>query len=225
MRFASTDIRSAGRAGPTRAASVVSRRYISIPEAAEYLGVSTKFVRNLIMEGEIKGYRIGSYGRHRTLRVDLDEIDEKLMQPVGPYWNDPSAKPRKRTNNNPVPDRSVAIGRIDPLDETYYRFCTSGHQAIGDHTPGGVGACHARAWVNIPGRVKPRHRTMQMQKVRRGHQTAQAEAQETSEVTMKWYQKAIQAANRIDPAHTSPWKLASTYALLSIAESLGPSHR
>jgi hypothetical protein len=38
---------------------------------------------------------------------------------------------------------------------------------------------------------------------------------------MEWYKKAIQAANRIDPAHTSPWKLASTYALLSIAESLG----
>jgi predicted DNA-binding transcriptional regulator AlpA len=44
---------------------------------------------------------------------------------------------------------------------------------------------------------------------------------------MQWYQKALQAANRIDPAHTSPWKLASTYALLSIAESLGsgrPTH-
>ena len=40
-------------------------------------------------------------------------------------------------------------------------------------------------------------------------------------MSMDWYQKAIQAANRIDPAHTSPWKLASTYALLSIAESLG----
>jgi len=39
-------------------------------------------------------------------------------------------------------------------------------------------------------------------------------------VSMDWYQKATQAANRIDPAHTSPWKLASTYALLSIAESL-----
>jgi predicted DNA-binding transcriptional regulator AlpA len=39
-------------------------------------------------------------------------------------------------------------------------------------------------------------------------------------VTMEWYKKALQAANRIDPAHTSPWKLASTYALLSIAESL-----
>ena len=35
-----------------------------------------------------------------------------------------------------------------------------------------------------------------------------------------WYEKAVQAAGRIEPAHTSPWKLASTYALLSIAESL-----
>src|ERR1700758_822760 len=37
---------------------------------------------------------------------------------------------------------------------------------------------------------------------------------------MEWYKKAVRAANRIDPAHTTPWKLASTYALLSIAESL-----
>lgn len=46
-------------------------------------------------------------------------------------------------------------------------------------------------------------------------------------MSMEWYHKAVQAANRIDPAHTSPWKLASTYALLSIAESLGsgrPTH-
>jgi DNA-binding transcriptional MerR regulator len=35
-----------------------------------------------------------------------------------------------------------------------------------------------------------------------------------------WYAKAVEAAGRIEPAHTSPWKLASTYALLSIAESL-----
>jgi excisionase family DNA binding protein len=46
----------------------VSRRYISIPEAAEYLGISTEFVRSLITEGEIKGYRIGSYARHRRPR-------------------------------------------------------------------------------------------------------------------------------------------------------------
>lgn len=44
---------------------------------------------------------------------------------------------------------------------------------------------------------------------------------------MEWYKRAIQAANRIEPAHISPWKLAITYAVLSIAESLGlgwPTH-
>jgi DNA-binding transcriptional MerR regulator len=35
-----------------------------------------------------------------------------------------------------------------------------------------------------------------------------------------WYGKAVEAAQRMEPAHVSPWKLASTYALLSIAESL-----
>lgn len=43
---------------------------------------------------------------------------------------------------------------------------------------------------------------------------------ETGGAGMNWYEKAILAANRIDPGHTSPWKLASTYALLSIAQSL-----
>jgi DNA-binding transcriptional MerR regulator len=38
--------------------------------------------------------------------------------------------------------------------------------------------------------------------------------------TTGWCEKAVQAAGRIEPAHTSPWKLASTYALVSIAESL-----
>ena len=37
---------------------------------------------------------------------------------------------------------------------------------------------------------------------------------------MNWYEKAVQAANRIDAARAKPWKLATIYALLSIAESL-----
>jgi excisionase family DNA binding protein len=44
--------------------------------------------------------------------------------------------------------------------------------------------------------------------------------QPTLSWTTGWYEKAVEAAGRIEPAHTSPWKLASTYALLSIAESL-----
>ncbi|MGB8390722.1 helix-turn-helix domain-containing protein [Mycobacterium sp.] len=43
---------------------------------------------------------------------------------------------------------------------------------------------------------------------------------ESTWTTTAWYEKAVEAAGRIQPAHTSPWKLASTYALLSIAESL-----
>jgi excisionase family DNA binding protein len=35
-----------------------------------------------------------------------------------------------------------------------------------------------------------------------------------------WFDKAVEAADRIATAHTAPWKLASTYALLAIAETL-----
>ena len=35
-----------------------------------------------------------------------------------------------------------------------------------------------------------------------------------------WLAKAVEAAERIDPAHTAPWKLASAFALLAIAEAL-----
>jgi DNA-binding transcriptional MerR regulator len=42
----------------------------------------------------------------------------------------------------------------------------------------------------------------------------------STSTTTVWYEKAVEAAGRIEPAHTSPWKLASTDALLSIAESL-----
>jgi DNA-binding transcriptional MerR regulator len=43
---------------------------------------------------------------------------------------------------------------------------------------------------------------------------------ESASTTTRWYEKAVEAAGRIEPAHPSPWKLATTYALLSIAESL-----
>jgi DNA-binding transcriptional MerR regulator len=38
--------------------------------------------------------------------------------------------------------------------------------------------------------------------------------------TSGWFQKAVEAADRIEATHTAPWKLASTYALLAIAEAL-----
>ena len=48
---------------------------------------------------------------------------------------------------------------------------------------------------------------------------------ESTSTTTGWYEKAVEAARRIEPAHTSPWKLASTHALLSIAESLVTQHQ
>ena len=42
----------------------------------------------------------------------------------------------------------------------------------------------------------------------------------TTRPQTSWYAKAIDAAASIDVAHTTPWKLASTYALLAIAENL-----
>jgi predicted DNA-binding transcriptional regulator AlpA len=35
-----------------------------------------------------------------------------------------------------------------------------------------------------------------------------------------WFKKAVETADRIEAAHTAPWKLASTYALLAIAEAV-----
>jgi excisionase family DNA binding protein len=56
------------------------RRYITITEAAEYLQISDRTVRRLIADTELTGYRMGR--SRRVIRVDLNEIDEQLMQPL-----------------------------------------------------------------------------------------------------------------------------------------------
>lgn len=55
------------------------RRYGSIPDAAEYLGVHPATVRQMIADGRLTGYRSGP----KLIRVDLNEIDDKLMKPFG----------------------------------------------------------------------------------------------------------------------------------------------
>ena len=47
------------------------RQPVSIAEAAEYLGVSTKTIRRYIAAGRLTGYRTGP----RLLRVDHNELD------------------------------------------------------------------------------------------------------------------------------------------------------
>ncbi|MGH3644372.1 MAG: helix-turn-helix domain-containing protein [Mycobacterium sp.] len=47
------------------------RRYCTINQAAEYLDVTERTVRQMITDGRLVGYRMGN----RFIRLDLDEID------------------------------------------------------------------------------------------------------------------------------------------------------
>lgn len=52
------------------------RRLVSLTKAAEYLDTSPRTVRRAISDGRLAGYRFGP----RTLRVDLNEVDEVLRR-------------------------------------------------------------------------------------------------------------------------------------------------
>ncbi len=54
------------------------RRWATLQDAAEYLGVTDRTIRNMIADGRIRGYRNG----HRVMRVDLNEVDAS-MRPFG----------------------------------------------------------------------------------------------------------------------------------------------
>lgn len=58
----------------------MTRHYMTVAEAAEYLQISDRAVRRLINDGELTGYRLGR--SKRTIRVDRNEIDEQLMRPL-----------------------------------------------------------------------------------------------------------------------------------------------
>ncbi|MDP7735128.1 helix-turn-helix domain-containing protein [Mycobacterium paragordonae] len=70
----------------------MKRRYITIAETAEYLQISPRTVRRLITDGELTGYRMGN--SRRTIRVDLNEVDEQLMRPL----NAPPRVRKRRTS-------------------------------------------------------------------------------------------------------------------------------
>ncbi|GBE67123.1 hypothetical protein MFM001_35850 [Mycobacterium sp. MFM001] len=54
------------------------RRYIKIAEAAEYLQVTDRTIRQMIADGRLRAYRSGG----RLVRLDLNEVDA-AMQPFG----------------------------------------------------------------------------------------------------------------------------------------------
>lgn len=65
------------RRHPDKVVRAGARRYASIPEAAEYLGVCTRAIHDMIGDGRLTGY---SGCGNRLLRVDLNEID-RAMEP------------------------------------------------------------------------------------------------------------------------------------------------
>lgn len=54
------------------------RAYLSISDAAAYLGVTPRTIRQMIADGRLRGYRSGP----RLVRLRRDEIDA-AMQPYG----------------------------------------------------------------------------------------------------------------------------------------------
>ncbi|OBG50174.1 excisionase family DNA-binding protein [Mycolicibacterium fortuitum] len=62
---------------PTRARTTpepTRRRYVTLNEAADYLAVDRRTVRNMIADGRLTGYRLG-----RLIRLNLDEIDSQMV--------------------------------------------------------------------------------------------------------------------------------------------------
>ncbi len=58
--------------------SLRTRRMASLGEAAEYASVNARTIRRRIADGTLTGFRLGP----RLLRVDLNEVDEKLLRPI-----------------------------------------------------------------------------------------------------------------------------------------------
>lgn len=51
-----------------------SRAYVTIKEAAEYLGVTDRTIRQMLADGRLRGYRSGQ----RLVRLRIAEIDAAL---------------------------------------------------------------------------------------------------------------------------------------------------
>lgn len=58
----------------TPAGSARHRRYVSVGDAAEYLGVSDRTIRQMISDGRLTAYRNG----RKLVRLDLNQIDAQM---------------------------------------------------------------------------------------------------------------------------------------------------
>lgn len=66
---------TAANGGPNRAER---RGYVSQAEAAEYLGVTTRTIRQMVADGRLVGYRAGT----RLIRYRIADLDA-AMRPFG----------------------------------------------------------------------------------------------------------------------------------------------
>lgn len=66
-----------GRSNKLHAAPTLPA-YLSITETAEYLGVTTRTVHQMVADGRLTAYRLGA----RVVRLRRDEIDA-AMEPFG----------------------------------------------------------------------------------------------------------------------------------------------
>ena len=55
--------------------SPARRRYVTLQEAGDYLGVTERTIRAMIADGRLTGYRMGK----RFIRLNLDEIDQAMI--------------------------------------------------------------------------------------------------------------------------------------------------
>lgn len=55
--------------------AVRPRRFVTPAEAAEYLGVTPRTIRQMISDGRLTGYRSGT----RLVRLDLNEVDAAMV--------------------------------------------------------------------------------------------------------------------------------------------------
>lgn len=69
-----------------RAPECVERVLITIEQAAAYLGVTDRSIRNYISRGQLRAYRVGD----RLVRVDARDVDA-MLRPIPAAGGDPHA--------------------------------------------------------------------------------------------------------------------------------------
>lgn len=67
---------------PSRSSAPARPQYVTLGDAAEYLSVTERTIRNYVSRGELSGYRLGG----RSVRVLQHELDA-MMTPIPTIGN------------------------------------------------------------------------------------------------------------------------------------------